>query len=93
MLSIGEDNSNSENSAPAQEEEHDLQALDLLDVLSGCIESQEDAQELAAGLTEMEDELKAMSGPASFLHFPSKTAVKSACGRVCVLRQCNASRL
>ena len=46
--------------------------VDLVDVLSGCMENQADADQLVAGLLEMEDELKALTDDdaSSFLQFP-----------------------
>ena len=44
--------------------------IDLLDVLSGCMEDQADVDQLTAGLLEMEDELKALVNDTSFLQFP-----------------------
>lgn len=48
-----------------------LADVDLVDVLSGCMENQADVDQLAAGLLEMENELKALTDDeASFLQFP-----------------------
>ena len=46
--------------------------VDLLDVFSGCVESQDDVDQLSAGLLEMEDEMKAWTDETSFLYFPCK---------------------
>lgn len=50
--------------------------LDLLEVLGGCMENQDDVQELVAGLMETENELKSMTDDTSFLQFPSKNLFK-----------------
>lgn len=47
--------------------------IDLVDVISGCMENQADADQLAAGLLEMEDELKALTDDTSFLQFPCES--------------------
>ena len=46
--------------------------IDMIDLLSGCMENQEDIQELVEGLMEMDDELQAMLEDDSFLQFPCK---------------------
>lgn len=50
--------------------------LDLLEVLGGCMENQDDVQELVADLMETENELKSMTDDTSFLQFPSKIIFK-----------------
>ena len=47
-------------------------SVDLFDIIGGCMDDQDEVQELARCLTEMEDELKAVTEDTSFLHFPSK---------------------
>lgn len=46
--------------------------VDLFDVIGDCMDGQDEVQELARCLTEMEAELKSVVDDASFLHFPSK---------------------
>lgn len=51
-----------------------LADVDLVDVLSGCMENKADADQLAAGLLEMENELKALTDDeTSFLQFPCES--------------------
>ena len=50
--------------------------MDLFDIIGSCMDDQDEVQELARCLTEMEDELKAVTEDASFLHFPSKNGQK-----------------
>ena len=46
--------------------------LDMVEILSGCMDGQDDVKELAEGLMEMNDELLAMIEDDSFLQFPCK---------------------
>ena len=56
-----------------------LADVDLVDVLCGCLENQADADQLAAGLLEMEDELKALTDDTSFLQFPCESPNYTSC--------------
>ena len=70
--------------------------VDMIELLSGCMESQEDIQELVEGLTEMDDELQAMIEDDSFLQFPGKLPQSRAHYVKCLLSEvyrvlCNGS--